>query len=388
MSAREKCLSDARSTSAGSRRLALALGVSLAAHAAGVPPLCILLLKAHGLYEGEQRRMVVELTVEDVEPTTPTRQEPFRIHEPIPAEPPPKEPLSALPPPINDTVTWERPRLEPPPIHIPAGRFRTPSPCDRVRSWSSQNTPEPEPQTPRTPVLDSPEPMPDFFQQQWPDEPPPSLWSGLPNGSFSSGAGEPLLNARDSKELIRRVYSQRSFPDDALDRGVEGQVIVRFRLDSAGKPLDVEIREPSSPDESLRSEAIRMILAGAPYPVPTIRHTIEFFVAVAYRNTPDAHPDKLVVVRPSSNKAIDQFALRLATADAARDEEEGWRLVSYAVRAVFDLPPSGPKHATLVSLEGDSRWAEFLTNHKDKLLSKNSGSGFLQLPIRFTITDR
>jgi len=199
--------------------------------------------------------------------------------------------------------------------------------------------------------------------------------------------GEPPFDADRRAELVRRIYSQRNYPEEALDAGVEGEVMVRFRLDDKGLPLDIDVTQPSVGNDSLVREAVRMVAAGAPYPVPSMRRTIELFTAAAYRNTPGGRPDTVVVVLPSGNAPIDGHVTLLATEDAANDEREGWQLVSFAVRAVFDVPPGGPAEASLVSFEGDPRWRRFLLEHAGDLLPSGSSTGFLRLPIKFRIVD-
>jgi len=372
------------------RRLSVVLGISLVVHLTGLPPLLYLLDAGAPQAPLEKAALDIEMAPERENAPVDKWKEPEAnpeqtISEPLAIEPADEETqaIHMDEPPIDLDLMWERPSLEPVSVRIPPRRPKAVHRPGKPGALSKPAEPTPEVEPP------DPDPVVEPMLPTYPDAPPASLLEGLPGGALSSGPGEPLFDQDEKNELMRLVYSQNRYPEEALDLNIEGLVVVRFRLDGSGNPHDVRIANEEEAHASLQDEAKRMVEEGGPYPVPTIRTTVELFVAVAYLNTEEQKGRKLVLVHPSGNRGVDEKAKELAALDAREDEKSGWRIAGYSVRAVFDYTPGpGGVSARLVTFEGDSRWKRFLADHVTDLFPPSGRTGYLRIPIKFKITNR
>ena len=374
------------------QRLPMILGMSLLIHLAGVPPLLVVMDLGPQVAPQLEPEFEIELVperakrkVQEPEPVPPETGP--AILEPTFVEPD-KSPVSAInfddPPPDLDLM-FERPSVELVSVRIPA-KHRSASSA-RPGHRGSQGSTAKE-------VVPMPSPVENGSDRSvpvlplYPDLPPTWMTDGLPKGAASTRTGEPLFAQEKKAELMRRVYSLSHYPDDALEQGIEGTVVVRFRLDSSGHPLGVKVADETDAHSSLREEAVRMVREAGPYPVPTLRYTFELFVAMAYLNTADARPERLATLVSSGDESIDKYARRLATEDAAVSTDEGWQLAAYSVRATFDFSRRNDPSPVMVSFEGDERWRSLLSAQITRLMSLPDKTGYLRIPIRFKITDR
>jgi len=232
-----------------------------------------------------------------------------------------------------------------------------------------------------------PPPLPRPSAPTWPDDPPASLYAGLPSGGLRTLDLEPLFEADSREQMVRKVYSLSRYPQEALEAESEGTVTVRFRIDRNGHACDVEaLAGTDGLHPSLSEEAVRMVKAGAPYPLPTLRNTVDLFVAVAWRNTPEARGDRIVVVMPSGDHSVDDKARALAAADAAREGLPGWHLSAWSVKAVADMSAGERvERVRFVSFEGDERLRSTVEKAVAARMEQVDRTGYLRIPIRFHI---
>ncbi len=222
---------------------------------------------------------------------------------------------------------------------------------------------------------------------QWPEVPPPSLVASLPPGGLRTRPLDPELDADSRTRMVQRVYSLSRYPREALDAESEGTVTVRFRIDRDGRACDIEAF-PTAEDlhPSLAEEAVRMVREGAPYPLPALRSEVDLFVAVAWRNTEQAKGDRVVVVVPSGSAAVDEAAHALALAEARGQDELGWHLSTWSLKAIADTPVrSQGSGVRIVSFEGDERLRPPLEKAVAARLDVPDKTGYLKIPIRFRI---
>jgi TonB family protein len=212
------------------------------------------------------------------------------------------------------------------------------------------------------------------------------LFASLRSGGLTTRTLEAQLDPDSRERLVQRVYSLSRYPREALDAESEGTVTVRFRVDRDGNACDI-VALPAEQDlhPSLAEEAVRMVEQGAPYPLPTVRSEVDLFVAVAWRNSLGDRGDRIVVVVPSGDRAVDEKARSLAAADARRETALGWHLSAWSVKAVADAPMGGPGAVRLVSFGGDERLRPALEEVVAARLVNASKTGYLRIPIHFRI---
>lgn len=174
---------------------------------------------------------------------------------PSPAPPPARPPEPELEPQPELPRLAEAPEpeiaLPPPPKPKPKPKPAKPKP------------PEPKP-LPREPE-DEPDPTPPA------DTPPakPSRQARAPqessqlSASSQAAQGEPSWESR----LLGHLSRHKRYPEDALRRGQEGVVTVRFVIDGRGRVLSQEVVGRSG-SPSLDRATLRMIRLAQPLPVP------------------------------------------------------------------------------------------------------------------------
>lgn len=76
----------------------------------------------------------------------------------------------------------------------------------------------------------------------------------------------------DTTDILEEIYrrlsrsAKRSYPYKAKRLGIEGKVVVSFRVSQNGKAENIRIKRPSG-EEILDSAAIKIVENGSPYPV-------------------------------------------------------------------------------------------------------------------------
>jgi TonB family protein len=236
-----------------------------------------------------------------------------------------------------------------------------------------------------TPPVETPPPESEqpASGSKWGDEPPEQTLAGLPPGGVVVRADEPVFRPGDREELLRRVYSQRSYPEEALSLEIEGVVVVRFRLDRDGQARDITVVQPDEGRALLEEEAVRMVDAGSPYPVPEMRQAVEITSAVAYLVSEVSDRPKVVVVRPTGNPEVDGLALRIGEKEAASDPAPGWHVIPLSARGEALASLAGERR--IVGFDGDKRLRTLFHEHMESIAPLPSRTAFLRVPIKFRI---
>jgi TonB family protein len=223
----------------------------------------------------------------------------------------------------------------------------------------------------------------------YPDLPPSSLLSGLPGSAFGAGKSSTVLSKEQQQELRRRLYNQTYYPDSAADLDLEGMVVVGFRLNDKGQPIDVSVTNRDETHTILQEEAIAMVMRGAPYPVPVVRRALNLFLAVAYLNTTDSPAERIQNVLPTGIPALDDRVNNLAAQDAVTNPKPGWHIVTYPVTAQFELHPGRTVTSSrLIKFGGDKRLRRTILECLPNLMEVPGVSGVVKVPIQFRIIDR
>jgi TonB family protein len=364
------------------RRFRRVLVASLVFHVITVPPALYVLSVVGERQEPVQRELVLEIQapsrIKKVE-----RPKDRHIMEPLALESTSlaTRPMPILDEPIPDIpLLYERPSVEPvkvavTPFERPGGRSRAAS---RTRRGGGPAV---------APVLEvQPEPAANPVKVHYPETPPPQLYQSLPKGGVIAGSGEPVFRQDSRDELLRRIHARTHYPEDALELGLEGEVVVRFRLDPKGHPLSVQPAESSGEMEMLEEEAVDMVKEGGPYPVPSIRRSIDIRGAIAYLNTGAGSAVRLHTVRSTGDPILDTAVRKFATADAAA-AGPGWNVVGYEIRVVADFHPGGTKAPVIRSVEGDQRFLPVLEKELQRLVPAPRRTGYLRVPILFRIVE-
>ncbi|MBM4354833.1 MAG: TonB family protein [Deltaproteobacteria bacterium] len=375
----------------GRRRLLLFVAASVAAHAAVLPVACYLLLVA-GPLSSEGRPLLASL------------EEEARIEPPeaVPILEPSQQPASrqpagrVLPPPPDFRPLWERPSVAPLSVRFPVEPVSQQAAPRRSDAHGLGHAEGADRDLGEGAGGSRPEGTPDLGAMpgpreealSWPDRPPASLFESLPPGGLRTADMEPLFDSDSRERMVRKVYSLSRYPREALEAESEGTVSVRFRIDRGGRACDVQAL-PTSEElhPSLAEEAVRMVEAGAPYPLPPLRNAVDMFVAVAWRNTPEVKGDRVVVVVSSGDESVDARASDLAAQDSGLEAQPGWHLSAWSVRAVADMAVegAGAGGVSFVSYEGDERFRSTLERIVAQRIGHADKTGYLRIPIRFRI---
>ncbi len=299
-------------------------------------------------------------------------------------------PLQPLPPPPDATLLPHvlRPQLAMSDIRFPESVFGN--------HLVSANTPT-RPDGPARPATSpgdaAAEGIPDVTDTTpiapiFPAEPPGSFLNGLPSTAVRLGETQTVFGDRSEEELRRRVYSSTYYPEAAADLELEGVVIVGFRVDGDGQPMDLSVTNPEMCHPLLQEEALTMVRSGAPYPIPESRREVGVTVALAYLNTPQSQAERVTMLLSSGVQEVDQHARQMAAQDAAQNEELGWHLALYRVAAKVTVR-SGHKFSSprLDAYSGDARLKRVFVESLPRLLPGDAQSARLKIPIQFRILD-
>ncbi len=319
-------------------------------------------------------------------------------------EPPPhrKEPIvePSLPTPLtlpatpvlvppDVTLQYERPPIEPVAARTPTepsprktrrkkqARHRPSSPATNARNHVAPMAAE---SAQEEPALEKPE-MP-----LYPDSPPGELVEGLPGGGHRTGPPTVAMTPKDRTALVRQVYRQQRYPAAAVEMGLEGAVVARFRLDREGNPANIEVSGEGA-DPLFVEEAKRMLQNGGPYPVPVQRRQIEVYTAVACLHPGVSADVRCVTVRSSGSKEVDSHARAVARKRALKGDNLGWFVVEFPVTLTVEqrISKDGQPEQEIVGLEGDKTFQAVVRNNLSSWLSPWTTTGVLVLPVEFRL---
>lgn len=363
------------------RNFRMLLIASLGCHLLAAPPALYLLGRPNAPEPGGRLEGTLELTPAEIQPRPEEEQTPVVD--------------SAGHAPRQSAHRWADTDLVPPeepeiPAH-PALDWhpgRDWVPLDAWRVPVEEESPGPAAVTMTPPPPEAAEPA-ESAGPRYSDSPPPSLSSGLGRGYLTAIPGGTVLSDAAREKLRAQVYARHSYPREAVELELEGDVVLRFRLDAEGAPTDIEAVETPKELAVLEKQAVRMVREGGPYPRPTTRRKVEFLVAVAYLHDDMEGAVRSAVVRPSGWEAVDRFATRIARADAISDPEPGWKVVEFKVSATMERSgsESGAAGVRVTKLEGDERWREFLETNSSRFGAAPEKSDYFSIPIRFRFSD-
>lgn len=188
---------------------------------------------------------------------------PPQVVEQPPPPPPPPQPVEQPPPPpapVAETPPPPPPKPEPKPIPKPRPR---PQPVQRVEQPVQQRVEQPMPQLPL--------PLP--TQRTAPPQ-MASIPSPPPAATISP----------DYRTLLSGwLESHKRYPEDARQRGEEGRVVLRFRVDRYGRVLDYQV--VSSSGYADLDQSVENMMRGAtmpPFPPSMTEPEIEVSVSIRF----------------------------------------------------------------------------------------------------------
>lgn len=95
-------------------------------------------------------------------------------------------------------------------------------------------------------------------------------WTGV-DGSIEAPSAFSFGSARDYFEMVRlKIESRKKYPRAAMERQIEGRVVVRFVIDGDGQVASVELAQRSQ-HEVLNHAALEAVRAASPFPRPPKR---------------------------------------------------------------------------------------------------------------------
>ena len=362
-------------------RLRALLAASLAFHLLGAPPALYLVGRPSAPEPDHRFELSLEQSTEE-EQRPREEQPPPLVESAAAASPRPSDmwPAADLAPPDAPELP-SRPSLDwyPEVASVPLDAWRVPAAAQPIGPSAAGLSPPPP----------GPEETAEPAAPRFADSPPPSLMVGLGRGYLTAVAGETVFSQDAREELRRRVYARHRYPREAVEMELEGDVIVRFRLDAEGTPTDISVPQPGEGLALLEEQALRMVREGGPYPVATTRRKVEFFVAMAYLNTDERSAARIAVVRPSGLEAVDRFAAQLGASDARADPETGWKVVEFRVSATLEKSGDMSEGAgvRVIDLDGDQRWRQFLEANSSRLPAPPEQTDYFTIPIRFRFSD-
>jgi len=315
------------------------------------------------------------------------------VDEPLPMEfdepPEPEEPDEGPPLPLMASEPWltapaaadDDLRVEP--AAVPPGLFdfpEGPAAAGPVRSrgrrtGAGTTTPPP------APAIDVPadEPGPGAF--------PDDLLAGLERaGHVAVPAVRLPLRGALAQRIRDRIAEHRVYPEEAVDLGVEGRVVTRFRLDGRGRVHDFAVLNRDEVDPLLVEGARRSIEAAAPYPVPEITAMGGLYLAVACWTDGEGDVKRLRMVEDTGRDALDSAARARARAACAR-KPKGWHVVEF--EESFRVRVTAQGDAFLPSLvEGDlpEAWVSAVRAELTDLVPPLASTAAIRIPITFRLT--
>lgn len=155
--------------------------------------------------------------------------------------------------------------------------------------------------TQRSPRVDPANPVVPVSGSILPVTPPSAAeGSAVPSSSHSAeqssgSGGEASIEGAEAIGALRSSYAQvvaarleraKRFPQRALQRGIEGEVVLRLKISSDGQP-EISRIDDSSGYEILDGEVLRMVDRASPFPEPppglVAANRLEYIIPVSFR---------------------------------------------------------------------------------------------------------
>jgi len=239
--------------------------------------------------------------------------------------------------------------------------------------------PAPVPEVTVQPNEPESEPEPDVF--------PESLLAGLKkSGHLAVPAARLRLSGDLAKQIRDRIAENRLYPEEAIDLGLEGRTITRFRLDARGQVRDFEVLNEDDVDPLLVEGARRSIEAGAPYPVPQATVDGSLYLAVACWTDGQGTVKRLRMVEGTGRDAVDAVARDRARVACAR-KELGWHVVEFEHGFQVRIRAQGDQFGpTLVEDSLPTPWAKAVRAELANLSVSFATTAAIKIPITFRLT--
>jgi len=217
--------------------------------------------------------------------------------------------------------------------------------------------------------------------------PPAALVGSLKPGAMAVSGGGMAWATGQKERLHKRIAEARRYPTQAARLGVEGSVELRFRLDAAGQPQQVEVVNADSTPDFLATAAVETLTEGAPYESPGQTRRVEFTVGVAWRWSGEPIEFHSTVVASSGADSVDAKAIELAREDAGGVMDTEWHVTQFTVVAkiAFMATNGAFDKLEIIEFEGDERWKRFLEVSWKSFIQAPEVTDFIRIPIVFEL---
>ena len=229
-------------------------------------------------------------------------------------------------------------------------------------------------------------------EEEPPTEPEPGalpddLLAGLgKSGHLAVPSVKLHLRGSLAKRIRERIMERRIYPADAVDLGLEGQAMTRFRLDALGRVHDLDILNPDDVDPILADGARRSIQAGAPYPVPDITVNASLYMAVACWTDGKGTVKRVRMVEGTGRDALDARARDQASVACAR-HDLGWHVVEFEQKFKVRIHAVGDRFVpSLVASSLSKVWADVVRAELADLIPAIATTATMRIPITFRLT--
>ena len=331
-----------------------------------------------------ENRPTQATAVPERQDNTPHPEDPFEEptvpREPDYVQPLASEPWLTAPPALDDAILVEPEAVPPGLFDFPVGPAAPgPTRGHGPRTGAGTTTPPP---------LPIPEVM---VQKEEPPHEPGALPEDLLAGLKKSGhlaVTSVMLRLRGSvaNQIREQILEQRIYPEDAVDLGLEGQAMTRFRLDARGRVHDLEVLNPDDIDPILADGAQRSIQAGAPYPVPDTTVNASLYMAVACWTDGKGTVKRVRMVEGTGRDALDARARDQASVACAR-RDLGWHVVEFEQRFKVRIHAVGDRFVpSLVASSLSKVWADVVRAELADLIPPITTTATMRIPITFRLT--
>ncbi len=318
--------------------------------------------------------------------------------EPSIDEPPEPEPPDDGPPlPLMASEPWltaplaAKDDLRVMPEAVPPGLFdfspgpAAPGPVRRGGHRTGRGTTTAPPPAPMPEVTIPTEPEPE--DEPEPGALPASLLAGLKRSGHLAVPGVTLrLRGALSKQIRDRIAEHRIYPEEAIDLGVEGKTMTRFRLDARGAVRGFEVLNADEVDPLLVEGARRSIEAGAPYPVPEATVAGSLYLAVACWTDGAGSVKRLRMIEGTGRDAVDALA-RARTRALCVAKDAGWHVVEFEHGFEVRIHArDGRFEASLIPGSIPEAWARAVRAELPDLIAPFETTAAIRIPITFRLT--
>ena len=291
------------------------------------------------------------------------------------------EPWLTAPLALDDAILTEPEAVSPDLFDFPVGPA-APGPVRRHGQRTGAGTTAPPPL-----------PIPEVtVQEEAPAEPEPGalpddLLAGLKkSGHLAVPSVKLRLRGSLAKQIREQIMERRLYPEDAVDLGLEGQVMTRFRLDARGRVQDLEVLNPDDVDPLLAEGARRSIQAGAPYPVPDVTVNASLYMAVACWTDGKGTVKRVRMVEGTGRDTLDAHARNQARATCTR-RDLGWHVVEFEHEFKVRVHAQGDQFMpSLVASSLPKVWADVVRAELADLIPAITTTATMRIPITFRLT--